>query len=407
MPFTPFVAPLLSAEQASPYANLIQNAMQNYMTGIQAKYLPLTSLANAASKLTYSSLMGPQFIAKLMSDPRFMSNLTEGQRQALVNMQYGAGTGTSLSNPFIGPLLGGQTTPAPTPQQLPQKSTLTEIGGYPTTAQVRQILRNQKPGDAYTLPTQPGHPGKITKYEEPFVSSETTQETTNEPIISSTKDDYFTQSGKQLGKEEQEKALGKVRADAIADFGNQIEAGQIIGDKFNTLTNLINNPEFRNMLKDIPFFQDKQLKILSKTGTPYQQELIGNYINTANEIVGDIIQSFGRQKFKGESDIANSMKINENDTFNVMVGKVQSAFLYKNLKMERARIASELMKAPNYFSKDKALQIADKQIDADKIRADINSKMDYEVPIRRMKKDGTYETMRVKKSVARRMGADV
>ena len=134
-----------------------------------------------------------------------------------------------------------------------------------------------------------------------------------------------------------------------------------------------------------------------------QKEIIGKFDTATNEIMGDIIRSFGAQKFRGESDIAKNMKITGKDSFNSIIGKLESGMLYKNLQMERAKVASSIMEK-EHINKRQALERADKQIDGDKIRRDIALKLDYPVSIRRKKADGTYETVTVPVSEARKRG---
>ena len=78
MPFTPAQFPLLSAQQASPFGNLIQNALSNYTNAVQARYAP---------KLLQSQIFGQQFapLAQIASSPLALAMLPD-QRQQMVNL---------------------------------------------------------------------------------------------------------------------------------------------------------------------------------------------------------------------------------------------------------------------------------------------------------------------------------
>ena len=82
-----------------PYENFVdqyQSTKKNWNAlnkqELENKYLPLTSTAKAASELAYSSLLGPQFIAKMMGNNGVLASLSEPQRQAMLQYTTNAGT---------------------------------------------------------------------------------------------------------------------------------------------------------------------------------------------------------------------------------------------------------------------------------------------------------------------------
>jgi len=123
MPFTFYSPPSLTAEQASPYGNLVQNALGTYSAAIKARYQPMISLAEASSKLAYANLMGPQFLAKLMGHSDILANMTDEQKAEGMRKLYAAGTGQGTGFGFLNPqavstALGGTQQPQ---QQEPQQ----------------------------------------------------------------------------------------------------------------------------------------------------------------------------------------------------------------------------------------------------------------------------------------------
>lgn len=396
---------------------LTASNLDNKIKRIEAQYKPLTTQAEAASKLAYANLMGPQFLAKMLGNSDIAANLSENQLRTAIGTSYAAGTGQGTGNSIFGGNI------------IPQQQ---NINQNPFVMLLKQLFDKEEPQQGYNTfsnpnisspnqnnrtqipnPPRPQGSGVLMKDDGsvPSVPPRTTPnpnisfDASGQPILKDQNngETYFERSGRQQGIKKEGEKLGEIRANDIGDFEKQYETGLKISDKYDTLTDLVNDKEFQNLRNTIPFFQDKQLKLLSKTGSPYQQELIGKFTNTANEIVADVIQSFGRQKFRGEKDVADGMKINENDTFNAMIGKMQSAMLYKELGMKRSSLAAEIMQT-KHVNKIKALEMADKQIDGNKIRKDIADKLDYKVKIQKKKQDGTYEIQEVKRSEARKLG---
>ncbi len=420
MPFTMPNFPILTAEQSSP----LVSALNAYKSGSEALYTPMTTQSNALSKMAYSNLMGPQFIAKLLGNKEAVANMDNPQE--LLNLVTSAGIGQTKLGQQIAQLIrsklpggsgvgqqpvynqsssmGGQTQPAQqsAPQQVPSSQPTLQpdkisqaIKAWYESPQTQQQINDQ--GYA-TVPSQ-----------DKIMSWQQQQQSAGQPIVDQPQKTnaqiYAENAGVSAGLEKEGEEAGKYRAEDQKEFGKQYENGLSLGDKFKEMGSIITDPEFRNMRKDIQFFQDKQLKLLSKNGTPYQKELIGRFINTGNEVVRDTLNSFTGNRLKSEADISQQMKINDNDTFDVALGKLKAAELYKDLSMERARIASDIMEN-EHISKMKALQKADKQINGDAIRKQIDKSLDYSVTVREVdnKTGKVIGTKKIPVSEARKLG---
>jgi len=48
---------------------LTKSNLENQIKKVEAQYAPITAQAQAASKLAYANLMGPQFLAKMLGNP--------------------------------------------------------------------------------------------------------------------------------------------------------------------------------------------------------------------------------------------------------------------------------------------------------------------------------------------------
>jgi len=51
--------------------SLANDMILRQINEVKKQYAPITTQAEAASKLAYANLMGPQFMAKLMANPGF------------------------------------------------------------------------------------------------------------------------------------------------------------------------------------------------------------------------------------------------------------------------------------------------------------------------------------------------
>jgi hypothetical protein len=195
----------------------------------------------------------------------------------------------------------------------------------------------------------------------------------NQPVATQPAAPTFAENRGTYGgivKEGEER--GKLRADALNDMGKEYQASMRLNDSYEEMKNLINDPAFQKMRANIPFFQNMQMNALSKIGTPYEQEMIGTFKSAAQKILANAVNSFEGRKFVGEFKTTNDMKINDNDTFNTIVGKMQAGMLLNNYDRQRVAIASQLMKT-NHMDQQEALEAADKQLDRKQIENDIKN----------------------------------
>lgn len=65
---------------------------------IKRQYAPLTTQAEAASKLAYANLMGPQFLAKLLGNDSAIANMGSDQAKAALQKSLNAGMGGGNAN---------------------------------------------------------------------------------------------------------------------------------------------------------------------------------------------------------------------------------------------------------------------------------------------------------------------
>jgi hypothetical protein len=370
-------------------ANAISDQLlQNQIKSIQAKYAPLTTQADAASKIAYAKLMGPQFLSKLMGNEDILANMTPDQRNQALQIIYKTGSGQSTGNALLNNELNSDYTQ--------QDSSLT---GY-LTSKLRNLFDGRQ-NDELQQPSQQinalSHPSQQVNLPQMKPGQSYTNNTSFPQEVSvqeqSPNYDFFTQSGKEQGKKQQEIELGKARGQSIADLGKQYAKDLEAMEPLNRLKQLSQSPTFINMRKNIPFFQGLQLNALSKIGNPEEQKIIGDFIVDTRNAVANTVNSFDGRAMAKEFDFANTMKINDNDTLNVMLGKLESLISFKQASMERNKIARELMK--NHMDEGDAYEQANKQVNMENIRNNIASQLPFPIKIKN-KKTGETKLVTVK-----------
>lgn len=182
------------------------------------------------------------------------------------------------------------------------------------------------------------------------------------------------QEGINKGLIAEREGLGKYRADDIHEMDTQYEQLLQTTAPLDHLVDVIKDPNFMHLRDRIPFYQDKQLQLLSKTGTPEQQKLIGDFITSAGNTIATAIQSFKGSAIEKEFDLENEMNITPNDTWNTMVGKLESLETYKHLIMQRNRAAVKIMQE-EHINKGDALEKADRMVHGDEIRKTIRKQL--------------------------------
>jgi hypothetical protein len=384
---------------------LTASNLENEINKVKAKYAPLTTQAEAASKLAYANLMGPQFLAKMLGNPDIAANLSDPQLKNAIGTTYGAATGQGTGNAMMRnmPQQGGMQDPLQNPIMALIAKGIQSLrgqggqqqGGQPQgnnflnspvmSPQDRQAVNQLQPGQSYQIQgNQPQGSGAVMR-DDGSVQPQPMRTTPNpnisfdqngQPVL---KDEnagqsYFEKAGTQAGIKEELKELGGQRAKAIGDLDEQYQQAIQAEVPVQHLMDMTQNPVFMNMRNKIPFFQDKQLNILAKTGTPEEQKLIGDFITTTMNAVANTVNSFGGRALVKEFDVADRMKISPNDTWNVMVGKLGSIGTFNEMTKQRARIASQLMQK-EHINRGDAMQRADKMVDGAAIRKSIENKL--------------------------------
>lgn len=165
--------------------------------------------------------------------------------------------------------------------------------------------------------------------------------------------------------------LGTDRGKAISDLGKQQLDLSNSGVILDRLIGITQRPEFQEMRSRIPYFQDKQLWYLSKNGNRAEQDMIGDLISTAEAYKASTVNSFKGKALEKEFDLANKIKIDENDTFGVVQGKLRSLKTLKEIAESKNDIILGLM-TNKHMNQGEAVKQANKMVDTSSIEKQVD-----------------------------------
>lgn len=413
--------------------SLNNDMLMRKINQIKAQYAPLTTKAEAASKLAYANLMGPQFLAKIMGNDSALANMSEEQKKAALQKIYQAGSGQG-GNPFAN-LGGPQQSEEPTFSGIGQPSTNSFSGriknafhgllgqdqnqmplqnanpfSQPMPNRMRQVTQNkqQMPQDApQTFANDTGENPAVKAYEawgrspegqaelakgenanipdEAGIMRWAAQQQGNPSIemdmtggrrTAAPEPSYAENTGAYKGAIAEGEELGKIRAKAIDELDQQYQQAVQSEVPLKHMNEIITNPVFQKM-REFPWFQNQQLGVLSKIGTPEQQKLVGDFKTTALKAVAETVMGFKGRILDKEVSLANDMKVSKNDTINEMLGKLPTIEAFNEMTKQRDRIASQLI-SQKHISRGDALEQADKMIDGPAIRKKIEMELSPE-----------------------------
>lgn len=414
------------------------NALANNMhlrryNRAKADNAPLSLKAEAASKLAYANLMGPQFMAKLMTDPGFLGNTSSPQLNAIREMitkagtgqgaasnifnqmqnspQY-SGTGQPSTNSFSGrikdafhDLIGqGQKPSNPFANPMPQQESAQQSFQSPQMQQPNEqpnpmSANSHRPKNGVSVEGEQwydknGNPVYEEDIEQPNGSEMKLELTKGVP-----RKTYAEKTGEYQGTVEQRKQEGKYRADALNQIGQSQLGLSNSGAVLDRMTGIVTNPVFSNMRNKIPGFQNKQLDYLKVMGTPEEKELIGDFLSTGESFIASTVQGFSGKPLVREFDLAQRQKITGHDTVESATGKLRSARTLHDIAEKKNDIVSELLKKG--YNESDAVRMANKMVDVSAIEKETNARLQRKITVTN---DKTGESKQVTIEEARKLG---
>lgn len=388
---------------------------------IKAQYMPITSLAEAASRLAYSNLIGPQYTAKLLGNEGVVANMGDANAKAALQKVLQAGIGNqigqslpmnslaqiqqgnmgtmarhnnSLSNFFADKLKGVFGGQLQQPQGMPSAGAMENMVPSQMSAPEMPPFSGKPPKGGIMLEGQQwydknGNP--VYEEEEGINDSqpmqlELTKGRQQEPS-------WEENLGRFRGVAKQGEESGKLRAQSIGDVGEEMKQLSTTGANVDRLIDDFTNPDFMAMREEFPFLQDTQLKVAAKTGSPQQRNMIGNLIADIESFKGSTVNSFKGQTLKREFDYADKLKPTENDTVYTALGKLQTLKALKDIAWQKDIKIKDYMQNGRMSLAD-AVQRADKEID---IKSIDKSVKEYTQPLHKLRNKKTGQTIFVPK----------
>lgn len=378
---------------------LASDIMQNKILGEQAKYAPLTVPAEAMSKLAYSQMMYPQFMAKLMGNENFLANLPDEQKKQVLNSLVNAGGNQLPANALLNQ---GQEMSNQQSQEHPSKSLLQSVTGklsniFGQASPQENTMAPQIPNNALNnIPTQNNEIGDATRawVNSPearnmsqqtgmmtvppanqllnwYRNQNTSMQQPSQQPMSMAQPTFAENVGAFEGIKSEGKKAGELRAQDINDLSNMVFSGQTKQETLDSINKIISSPEFEK-IRQTPILGHNELSYYQRYGTPEQQNMVGQLVTLSGNVIRDASQDFKGAFRKGEQQLIQNMKINPGDTFDAARGKMEQLTYLNQMITERARLTGQLMQQ-HHISKLEAEGLADKQINGDSIRSQIHN----------------------------------
>jgi len=411
--------------------NALNNAYQGTRYNkVKADYAPSNLAAEAASKLAYANLMGPQFLAKLLQNPGAIANMGDPAARAALQKAVAAGMGQGtgqnslnqmpqlpqhtgvgqpssnnfsdkVKNAFMGlihgqPKQGNNPLAQVMPQQEPQQQMPNDAGQQ--SAPMAPPM-GKRPKDGVTLEGEQWYNAKG----QPVYSEEEEQGPDGAMELELTKGippkSYAEKEGEFKGTVKQREKEGEYRAAALKQIGESQLGLSNSGAVLDRMTGIVKNPVFANMRNTIPGFQNKQLDYLKVMGTPEEKELIGDFLSTGESFIASTVQGFSGKPLVREFDLAQRQKITPHDTIDSAIGKLHSATALHDIAEKKNQIVSELLQKG--YNESDAVMKANKMVDVSAIEKATRERLQRKIQVKNSK---TGVTKMVTLEEARKMG---
>jgi|SRR5215475_2737807 len=421
--------------------NALRNAeLENEMQKLKNQYYPFVTQAQAASQLAYANAVAPQFLAKLLANNPALANLSEDQKKQALQQIYNVGTSQNPLLNSLSQISAPEENKGFTGVGQPSTNSFSNRIKNAYNAFIGNPAQNQPPVNAL-LNTMNNQAMRQPQMQTPTnIMQQPEQNTLNAPVsapkgaVSKLGEQWYDKNGNPVYAEEEIKGVknpvditvsegnpsktyaekagefegvvkqgseqGKYRAQDLKNIGEDQLALSKSGVVLDRLTNIIKDPEFQSLRDTIPFFQDKQLSLLKGTGTKAQQEIIGDFISTAEAYKAATVNSFRGKALVREFDLADKIKISEKDTIGVAEGKLRSLKALTEIAQAKNNIISNLI-SENHMNLSDAVKVANKMIDTKGIGNEVNKSLERKISVTNNK---TGETREMTVSEARKLG---
>jgi hypothetical protein len=378
-----------SIDAANDISNLRSNNALRKLNEVKAEYAPLSTQAEAASKLAYALQMGPQYTAKMLANSGILANMTPAQQQNALRLALGPTQGNSGVN-FL-----SQLQPPSQQESVAKKLSnhLLNSFGIGERAPLRAI--NPMNNSTEVQAPQVNNPNDLTAFSETLGPNEDVLEyvaknNVNSPSYIGKKeqqielpqlpaDKNYDKKTWPIRQAEHEALVaegaesGKVRVKNIEELDNAVFNAETNQATLNDISDILGSKAFEQ-IRQVPLAGHHELAYYAKEGTPEQQQMIGRYYTLTGNLIKDASRDFAGQFRKGEQQLLNAMKPGPSDTVDTARGKTETLSYLNRMLMDRSRLTSKIM-SQYHVGKLQALEQADKIVTGDKIRKEVHDRL--------------------------------
>lgn len=340
--------------------------IENRINAIKEQYAPLSTVSSSLSQLAYANIGGPQLVNKILSNPELIAELQPDERRRLLSHVLDRGTQGGPLN-----ILSSFMNQRQKNQQPQNNNSLSDW----LTGEIKNTFAR---GSSQNQPIQPQN-ALVQDVQAPRENVNAINQPNKIPKNRFVEGDWDTLAKNYKGKLKQGEKAGEYRADAIKDLSKEYKALQTLDAPYNKLAEVFNDKEFKNLLT-IPAFRNTQLDLIKNyTGTKKQKELISKFEVAIGDILSNTVKSMGNKAPASEIAFADRIKIPRDESVDVLIPKLKTLMEFKKLQKERVRLAADLIEN-NDLSEIKALELADKQLNGDAIRQEIENLFKNNIP---------------------------
>lgn len=413
--------PIPTPGQMNPVNQAFAQALDNYV-----------KQANASAKATYSQLMGPQFMAKALQNENFLANDPRAQQhiqqvtgaaENAMGGRPGGGLLTQLAH-MISEVIHGRSatdqgtqpqTQRSVQQQEPSQPSQQKIGGQveepatgygatnedqmmrawiespeakaqaskegsyiiPSKAELKRWYDNRQNNtpQAPVQPTQPAPTPAPIQQPQQMQPTQTEQPGQMEQPKSVAENAAEFQRIKAFGRK-----LGEISGSQVEKLDDQYESALTAKTNLDKLGSILSSPALREM-RQLSVGGKYELGYFAANGTPEQKEIVGKLKSGIGNVVVDMAGNFKGAFRVGEQKLIDEVKVNDNDPIDVAIGKWQSAQLLNEVKLQRTRLAANLM-ISRHLTKGEALDKAKNIIKAEDVERQVEDFVHPKITIR-------------------------
>ncbi len=394
------------------------------INAVKAQYAPLTTKAEALSKLAYSLNVGPQYLAKQLNNPAFVANLEANYGKGAVKNALGTVYNAASNASGLGSLNLGSGGNGYNITDLNDENKSDNSFGGQALNHLKGLFgfddksEKQKPANAMLdIPIGGGMKSNPMAYDQNDITANggtlapgedpneyVKYNNVNSPDYVGNQDkqvalpplkgvanpqnaalpqkndeaSWFENLGKSLGLQEELKEEGPIRAKQREKLDETVFNSETNQGTLNELSDIVASPVFEG-IRATPLAGHHELAYYAKEGDADQKYMVGQYYALTGNLIKDASRDFAGQFRKGEQQLLNSMKPGPSDTVDTAKGKIATLSLMNKMLMERSRLTSKIMSKYHGIGKLEASELADARVDGDKMRKDIHDRL-YKEP---------------------------